>query len=74
MVAKFRNTIYPSIAVFTSIEGLRCLPIQKEHDLYIAESTRKAVYNVRCLWYRLCVQGIAGLKTLADDTADLCQV
>jgi hypothetical protein len=27
--------------------GLRCRPILKEHSLYKAERTRKAVYNVR---------------------------
>jgi hypothetical protein len=34
------------------IGGLRCQPIYKEHSLYIAERTRKAVTIVRCLWVK----------------------
>jgi hypothetical protein len=34
------------------IGGLRCQAIQTEHGPYIAERSQKAVYIVRCLWYR----------------------
>jgi hypothetical protein len=51
MAAKFRNTICPQLhRSFYCIGALRYLQIQKEHCPYIAERTRKAVYDVRCLW------------------------
>jgi hypothetical protein len=42
MVAKFRNTICPPPPqFFLHIGGLRCLSIQKEHSLYIADKPEK---------------------------------
>jgi hypothetical protein len=32
------------------IEEQRCQAIQTEHGPYVAETTQKAVYIVRCLW------------------------
>jgi hypothetical protein len=48
---KFRNTIYPpSTAAFTSSEGCSLSTNSNgTQSVFIAESSRRTVYNVRCL-------------------------